>query len=77
MRDDDLATDADVTRARHDPAFRQQLLIDNLERLLVELERLRPQAHEPLRAQQIREGAELAVKLADLLQRITLPPRAA
>lgn len=62
-------TDADLARARLDAAYRQKLLTDNLDRLLMELSRLRsdPSAINKARALQMREGAQLAVKLADLL----------
>ena len=70
MRDSILVTDAELSRARHDPEFRHQLLADNLELLLGELNRLRSAGADPKRAGQIREGVSLAVKLADLLQKI-------
>lgn len=69
MREYHPVTDADLARARHDAAFRQKMLTDSLDRLLVELGRLRgnPSAIDKARALQMREGAQLAVKLADLL----------
>src|SRR4051812_7518057 len=66
----ELVTDAELARARQDPAFRHQLLADNLERLLGELNKLRARGADRARAKQIREGVDLAVKLAGLLQRI-------
>ena len=62
-------TDADLARARLDAVFRQKLLTDSLDRLLAELSRLRsdPSSINKARALQMREGAQLAVKLADLL----------
>jgi hypothetical protein len=80
MRDIPLVTDADLERARNDPEFRHRLVADNLELLLNELNRLRNRdGADPKRARQIREGVDLAVQLADLLQRIEAPggPRAA
>jgi hypothetical protein len=65
-----LVTDADLARARQDPAFRHQLVADNLELLLGELNKLRALKADGVRAKQIREGVDLAVKLADILQRI-------
>jgi hypothetical protein len=67
-------TDDDLARARLDAAFRQKLLTESLDRLLVELSRLRndPSTINKARALQMREGAQLAVKLADLLH--TLAP---
>ena len=65
-----LVTDADLARARKDPAFRHQLVANSLELLLRELNRLRSAGSDATRARQIREGVDLAVRLADLLQRI-------
>jgi len=65
-----LVTDDDLARARQDPAFRHQLVADSLELLLRELNRLRSAKSNAVRARQIREGVDLAVRLADLLQRI-------
>jgi hypothetical protein len=71
MNDVALVTDDDLARARQDPAYRQQLVADSLELLLLELNRLRAQSGaNRLNADQIREGGELAVKLAELLQRV-------
>lgn len=65
----DLVTEDDLARARSDPEFRQQLLAQNLDRLLEALNRMRRQGlPTPEGAQQIREGAALAVQLADRLQ---------
>ena len=65
----DLVTEDDLARARGDPAFRQQLLAGNLERLLETLNKMRKASNNhPDSARQIREGVELAVKLADRLQ---------
>lgn len=65
-----LATDDDLAHARQDPAFRHQLVADNLEMLLSELNRLRTSASKAPNAERhIREAANLAVKLAELLQR--------
>ena len=62
-----LVTDADLEDARHDLASRQRLVGKYLELLLAELNKLRSMSADPVRARQIREGVELAVKLADLL----------
>jgi hypothetical protein len=65
----DLVTEDDLARARIDPAFRQNLLAQNLDRLLAALNKMRrspnPGEHA---ARQIREGVDLAVQLADRLQ---------
>ena len=64
-----LVTEDDIARARSDPAFRQQLLAENLERLLHALNTMRRNTDpNPASARQIREGVDLAVKLADRLQ---------
>lgn len=66
---DDLVTAEDLARARKDPAFRQQFLAENLDRLLEALNRARRGGqHTPESARQMREGVDLAVKLADRLQ---------
>jgi len=67
----DLPTEEDIARARTDPDFRQELLARNLERLLAALNKARRNGDErdPKCARQIREGVDLAVKLAGRLQR--------
>jgi hypothetical protein len=62
-------TDADLSRARSDPAFRQRLLEQSLEALLASIKKLRGSAA-PSGAgtRQLREGVELAVRLAELIQ---------
>jgi hypothetical protein len=69
MREYQPVTEADLARARQDAVFRQKLLTDSLDLLLVQLGRLRgdPAAIDKARALQMREGAQLAVRLADLL----------
>lgn len=65
----DLVTEDDLARARRDPEFRQQMLASNLDRLLEALNRMRRLGlPTPEGARQIREGVDLAVKLADRLQ---------
>jgi hypothetical protein len=76
----DLASEDDIERARKDPAFRQELLAHNLERLLAALNIMRKNNDkDPDSVRQIREGVDLAVKLADKLhQKSGKPgPRAA
>jgi hypothetical protein len=65
-----VVTDAELARARLDPAFRHQLVAGNLEFLLEKLNRMRGDEVDPRSARQIREGVALAVQLAELLQRI-------
>jgi len=65
-------TDADLTRARNDPAFRQRLLGESLEALLAVLRKARgttPSSRQSANAKQMREGVELAVRLAELIQK--------
>ena len=65
-----IASEDDLEHARADPAFRDRLMAENLDMLLSELSRLRTKAsHKPESARHIREGANLAVKLAERLQR--------
>ncbi len=61
-------TDADLSRARSDPAFRQLLLEQNLEALLAGMKKLRGSAPHGAGTKQLREGVELAVRLAELIQ---------
>jgi hypothetical protein len=70
MNEISLITDSDLARAREDAEFRQRLLTDNLELLLGELNKLQRAANKAKRPDQVREGVELAIKLADLLRRI-------
>jgi hypothetical protein len=64
-----LANEDDIARARKDPAFRQKLFADHLDRLLNALNKMRrTNSESPEAARQIREGVDLAVKLADRLQ---------
>ena len=71
----DLVTADDIKRARNDPEFRQQLMAENLDRLLEALNKIRKAADvKPDAAKQIREGVDLAVKLADLLQQNATNP---
>ena len=75
----ELVSEDDLTRARSDLAFRQPLMAENLEKLLAALNKMRRSANPtPETAAQLREGIELAVKLADRLQSAHNPsPRAA
>jgi hypothetical protein len=76
----DLVTEDDLARARSDPAFRQQFLAQNLDRLLEALNKMRKANDtKPDAVRQIREGVDLAVKLADRLQQnnYNTGPRAA
>jgi hypothetical protein len=63
-------TDAELTQARSDPAFRQKLLEQSLEMLLAGLQKLRqrPPAQGAASAKQMREAVALAVRLAEMIQ---------
>jgi hypothetical protein len=64
-----IASEDDLEHARADPAFRDRLMAENLDMLLSELSRLRTRAgNKPETDRHIREGANLAVKLAERLQ---------
>jgi hypothetical protein len=69
-------TEDELARARTDPAFRQKLLSQSMEALLAGIRQLRkvPAAAGP-GDKQIREGVELAVRLAELIQGPTKPSR--
>jgi hypothetical protein len=65
-------SDDDLARARLDPAFRQKLLTDSLETLLAKMQKLRKSAPSAVSSGegQLREGVELAVRLAELIQNV-------
>jgi hypothetical protein len=65
-----LVTEDDLARARRDPAFRYQLVANNLRLLLDEIERMRAGRGEAADCKEIREGAKLAVKLSELLAKL-------
>jgi hypothetical protein len=69
-------TEDELARARTDPAFRQKLLSQNMEALLAGIKKLRkaPAPNGP-GDKRIREGVELAVRLAELIQGPTTPSR--
>jgi hypothetical protein len=69
-------TEDELARARTDPAFRQKLLGLNMEALLAGIKKLRKApATIGTGDKQIREGVELAVRLAELIQEPTKPSR--
>lgn len=65
-------TDTDIVRSRADPRFKQVLLARSLEQLLGALYRLQhdTSAPDPASARDLREGAVMAVRLADLIRAI-------
>jgi hypothetical protein len=63
-------SEADLARSRSDPRFKQDLLAKALEQLLATLYRMQ---HDPVQSdaasqRQLREGALMAVELADLIR---------
>lgn len=60
----ELVTDDDLARARRDPEFRQRFYADNLDRLLEKLNQMRKSGGD---AGLIKEGVDLAVRLAERL----------
>jgi hypothetical protein len=69
-------TEAQLARAREDPAFRNRLLTRNLEILLGKLQKQRQSPRSATAtAAQMREGVTLAVRLAELIQTGAAPPR--
>lgn len=63
-----LATEEDLARARTDPEFRHQLMADNLDMLVGALNTMRRSNDKSAQAaRQMREGTELALRLADRL----------
>ena len=65
-------TDADIARSHADPRFKQVLLAKSLEQLLDSLYRLQHAAAfmEPAGARNMREGAAMAVHLADMIREL-------
>ena len=65
-------SDADIVRARQDPRFRQILLARSLDQLLGSLHRMQRAAGAlaPDAARHLREGALMAVELADRIRAI-------
>ena len=63
-------SDADIVRAREEPRFKQALLAKCLEHLLASLHRMQrsPGNLGPAGARHLREGALMAVQLADLIR---------
>jgi hypothetical protein len=60
----ELVTDDDLARARREPDFRQRFYADNLDLLLEKLNEMRKSGGDP---RLIKEGVDLAVKLAERL----------
>jgi hypothetical protein len=67
---DHLISEAELARAHDDPRFKQVLLARSLEQLLDTLYRNQHLAFEPAGAQSLRDGAAMAVRLADQIRAI-------
>ena len=65
-----LINEAELARAHADPRFKQVLLARSLEQLLDMLYRNQHLAFEPAGAQNLRDGAAMAVRLADQIRAI-------
>ena len=63
-------TDTDIARSRADPRFKQVLLARSLEQLLAALYRLQhgEVGEEPVNIGHLREGAVMAIQVADLIR---------
>jgi hypothetical protein len=60
-------TDDTLEKARHDSNFRQKLLSEHLERLMTAMNHAKEIA-DPAASGSLQEGAQLAVKLTEILQ---------
>jgi hypothetical protein len=64
-------SDEDIARSREDPRFKQVLLAKSLEQLLASMHRMQNAAQVgPQVARELREGALIAVELADRIRAI-------
>ena len=68
----DQISEADIARSRADPRFKQILLARSLEQLLGALQRRQqnPAHSDPASLRELRDGAVVAVKLADIIRAI-------
>lgn len=67
-----IVSDDDLARAHADPVFRHKLAVANLQKLieLMGLMRADPESQSPELEAQLREGADLAVKLSDIVKQL-------
>ncbi len=65
-------SDADISRSRADPRYKQILLAKSLESCSAAMHRLQngPSATDPQKVRELRDGAMMAVKLADMIRTI-------
>jgi hypothetical protein len=68
MRTFSQVTEAELARARSDDGFRQKLLRQSLDALLSRLKQERQPRTATATDAQMREGVDLAVRLAELIQ---------
>jgi hypothetical protein len=68
-------TEAELMRAHKDPAFRQRLLRQSLDALLGILQRENRLSRAATGDERMREGVNLAVRLAELIQTADDPER--
>ncbi len=62
-------TEAELARARRDPEYKQRLLTATLDLLLSEMQRHKgAAAHDPRMSSAMREAAELAARVADIIR---------
>ncbi len=67
-----IVTDAQLARARREPAFRHQLVVTTLQKLIELLNAVRsdPDSAALVTEAQLREGGDLAVQLSDMVKRM-------
>jgi hypothetical protein len=68
-------TEAELTQARQDPAYRQRLLRQSLDALLGILQRENRLSRGATDNERLREGVNMAVRLAELIQTADDPDR--
>ena len=68
----DGITESEIVRSREDPRFKQVLLARSLEQLLSSMHRMQHAAGRlrPAEEKHLREGALMAVRLADMIRAI-------
>jgi hypothetical protein len=64
-------TDEMLEKARRDRSFRQKMVSDHLDRLVIAMSRARDTAaSDPIASASLQEGARLAIKLTEILRTI-------
>ncbi len=69
-----LPSDEEMARARSDSNFRRELLANNLQSLITTMALMKgtPETVNPQLAGQLREGADLALQMSDILKRMAI-----